>query len=193
MEIRIHRHFLHSQPYIWHKGKPDRSKSLACLMTCDVIEVTTRRGKREEEGFVGLHEGGREQQERRWMRRTRRRRGGGGVRGSCWPWPLLGGWVKRLSKQVTGSDNNHGCSAAPRPRVSAGIPTAFSSALQRVQLLLGRGGVGGWETTSFTPLLPPSPPREHRQKTEPPLNSLVSAAFHSIVIISLSVFRKITN
>lgn len=74
-----HRHLLHSQPYTWHKGKPEQAKSVVCLMTCDVIEVTTRRGKREEV-FVGLYESrrgaaGEDMDEKNKEKRRRRRKG----------------------------------------------------------------------------------------------------------------------
>lgn len=79
-------------------------------MTCDVIEVTTRRGKREEV-FVGLYESGRGHgREEQGEEEEEEKRGPAGRL----PRPLLGGGVKRLNKQVIG----------PRPQASAGIPTA---------------------------------------------------------------------
>lgn len=122
-------------------------------MTCDVIEVTTRRGKREEEGFYGLEESGREQQERRLKEENKKRRR---RRSGRLPWPLLRGRVRRLSKQVAGFDNNPGWSLVPRPRVSACSPAAIQQLSSKATVVLRKLG-GSLDSPSPPHTLTPSP------------------------------------
>lgn len=131
-------------------------------MTCDVIEVTTRRGKREEEGFYGLEESGREQQERRLKEENKKRRR---RRSGRLPWPLLRGRVRRLSKQVAGFDNNPGWSLVPRPRVSACSPAAIQQLSSKATVVLRKLG-GSLDSPSHAHPLTPSPLRHNQPRTQ---------------------------
>lgn len=109
-------------------------------MTCDVIEVTTRRGKREEV-FVGLYESGRGHGREEQGEEEEEEK-----RGSCWQATSTSprGWGEEVkqtghrssSAGVSGHPNCHSAACCCRSR-------------------------GGSDVTSFAPFLPPSAPHEH--------------------------------